>query len=377
MNALSDHLMSRLRAGIGRTQIREELMAVGWTEDEADQAYRDALVAIGVPVPDRAAVPPPTRQSSVVDVAINAFSLILLGLVAFGLGGLYFGVIDKAIPDALGRRIMSADRSIHHAIASLAVAFPAYVIAMRLWFRRFRANADRTESGLTKWLTYIVLLIASVSVVVDLITVLYTLLQGALTLRFMLKALVVLVVAGLVFGFYALERRQVQYRKVVAPRFFLGFGWLAAALIGVGIALGLLYGGSPEQTRQQAFDRERMVRLGALSSCVERYARTMAQLPDSLETLRSTAAYASCTASTRDPESHHDFGYRVVASERLQGQARIGEFELCANFALPSVNLDDDARLYGAAGRWTPHGAGPTCRTFMAQLGSGRPSTPP
>lgn len=352
-------------------------MAVGWTEDEADQAYRDALVAIGVPVPDRAAAPPPARQSSVVDVTVNVFSLILLGLVAFGLGGLYFGVIDKAFPDALGRRIGAADRSIHHAIASLAIAFPAYVIAMRLWLRRFRANPDRAESGLTKWLTYIVLLIASVTVVGDLITVLYMLLQGELTLRFVLKALVLLTVAGLVFGFYMLERRQVQYRKTVLPWVFRAFGWLVAALIAAGMALGFLYGGSPEQARQHAFDRDRATRLGALSSCVERYARNMGQLPESLDLLRSTAAYASCAQSTRDPESRQDFGYRVVVAERSQGQARVAEFELCANFALPSVPSGGDAPLYGAAGRWEPHGVGRTCRTFIAQLGDGHRPAPP
>ena len=377
MNELSDYLRGRLRAGIGRAQIRDELMAVGWTDGEADQAYRDALVAIGVPVPDRVAAPPPARQSSVVDVAVNVFSLILLGLVAFGLGGLYFGVIDKAIPDVLGRRLWSADRSIHHAIASLAVAFPAYGIAMRLWFRRFRANEDRSESGLTKWLTYIVLLIASVTVVGDLITVLYMLLQGELTLRFVLKALVLLVVAGLVFGFYALERRQVQYRKTVAPRVFRGFGWLVAVLIAAGIVLGFLYGGSPEQARQHAFDRDRAMRLGGVTSCIERYARNMGQLPGSLEALSSSAAYASCASSTLDPETRQTFAYRVVTPERMQRQARVGEFELCGNFALPSGDPDSDARLYGAAGRWAPHGAGRTCRTFTALLGDSRRLAPP
>lgn len=376
MQTLSDYVEGRLRAGIGRAQIHEELMAVGWTDGEAEQAYRDALVAQGIPLPDRTAAPPAARQSSVVDVAINVFSLILLGLVAFGLGGLYFGVIDKVVPDALGRRVWSADRSIHHAIASLVIAFPAYVIAMRLWFRRFRVNEERGESGLTKWLTYIVLLIASVTVIGDLITVLYMLLQGALTLRFVLKAVALLVVAGLVFGFYALERRRVQYRKAVSPGLFRGFGWVVGVLIAAGIALGFLYGGSPEHARQLAFDHERAVRLGNLSTCVERYARNMGQLPDSLQTLRTTAAYASCGNATRDPETRQDFAYRVVRSERPQGQARVGDFELCATFALPSEEDGNGGGLYGMASGWTPHAAGRVCRTFAARLGEGNRPPP-
>jgi len=373
MNQLASYVQGRLQAGIAKAHIKEELQAVGWSEDEAEGAYRDGLVAMGIPMPSEVDRPTLARQSSAVDVVINFFSFILLGIVAYGLGSLFFSVIDKSFPDPLVQRSWFSDQAIHHAIASLVIAFPAYVVAMRFWFRRFQADEGRTESGLTKWLTYIVLLIASITIVGDLITVLYTLLQGEITARFLLKAVTLLVLAGLVSGFYYLERKKIQYRKAIRPSVFRGFGWVVAGLVVIGIGLGFMDAGSPEQARKRAFDMQRTNRLGSLSTCIERYAREMGQLPQSLDDLKKSAGYAYCADSIQDPKTKTDFEYRVVTPSRLQGQARVGDFELCANFDLPSAAEDDDNGLYGGSVLLRRHPAGHSCDTVTAQLVGRKP----
>src|SRR5512143_212147 len=122
MNPLANYVQGRLQAGIAKAQIKDELLSVGWSEDEADGAYRDALVAMGIPLPSELDRPTLARQSSAVDVVINFFSFILLGIVAFGLGNLYFGIIDKAFPDPLRQFNSFTDQAIRRAIASLAIA---------------------------------------------------------------------------------------------------------------------------------------------------------------------------------------------------------------------------------------------------------------
>lgn len=368
MNQLANYVQGRLQAGIAKAQIKDELLSVGWSEDEADGAYRDALVAMGIPLPSETDRPTLARQSSAVDVVINFFSFILLGIVAYGLGSLYFAVIDKAFPDALARGSWYANQAIHHAIASLVIAFPAYYFAMRLWFRRFQADEGRRESGLTKWLTYLVLLVASITIVGDLITVLYTLLQGEITARFLLKAFALLVLAGLVFGFYYLERRKIQYRKPIAPGVFKRFGWVVAALVAAGIVLGFMDAGSPEQARKRAFDQQRSSRLGNLAGCIENYARNMGQLPASLDDLRKAGGYAYCANSMQDPKTQADFEYRIVTPSRTQGRATVGDYELCATFDLPATAEDANNGMFGNAPLWYRHGAGRSCTRMTAQL---------
>jgi high-affinity Fe2+/Pb2+ permease len=75
---------------------------------------------------------------------------------------------------------------------------------MRILLRGVRTQPEKLESGVRKWLTYIALLLASATVIGDLVTFLSYFLRGDLTTRFVLKVLTVLVIAGGVFWYYLL-----------------------------------------------------------------------------------------------------------------------------------------------------------------------------
>lgn len=365
-NTLAGYVEGRVRAGLSRREIREELLAVGWSEEEADAAYRDGLVALGIPLPGEGKRPALARKAATVDVVVNFFSFILLGIVATALVTLYFQVINRGFPDPLAAMNASGEwaaaSAIRYAIASLLIAFPLYFAAVRIGFRKFRDDEARTESALSRWLTYLVLLVAAVTIVGDLIAVLFKLLQGEFTARFLLKALVILVVAGLVFGFYYLERLKIQYRKPIPRTTFQTIGGAAASLAALGLVLGFLMAGSPETARKRAFDIEREADLDRLAGCVERYARNLGQLPASPGALRQAAGYADCARSMRDPETGQEYAYRIVAPARAEGAVRVGEFELCAHFALASAGD-------GRGTIWNEHGVGMSCDTVSVQLG--------
>lgn len=381
-NTLSQYVAGRIRTGISKAELKEELLAVGWSEEEADAAYRDGVIALGAPVPHEGIRPTLSLRSSAADIVVNFFSFILLGIVVFALGTLYFRIIDKAFPDPLD--VMgwygeaAATSAIHYAIAALLIGYPLYYAAMRIWFRTFREDEGRTESKLSKWLTYLVLLIASVTIVGDLITVLFTFLQGEISARFFLKAFTIFALAGGIFGFYFLERKKIQYKKDVPRTVFRDFGVVVTVVVVLGVVLGFFAGGSPETTRQRTFDAERANSLAALSSCVEGYARDLGQLPVSLGDLRRSSQYAYCADFMQDPETGDEYGYRVVTPSRIEGAGRVGEFELCATFALASSGpVDQTEYPYGGSNAiWNEHDAGRDCDTVTTQLGTIAPTVP-
>jgi len=381
---LTVYVESRLRAGVSREVIRDELLAVGWTEDEANAAYCDALVALGIPLPEAGNRLAAEKKSSTVDVVINFFSFILLGIVATALGTLWFQIVERSFPDPLaaiggdGDGQWGLTRAIHYAIASLVIAFPLYLATLRLWFRKFREDENRSESALSRWLTYLVLLIASVTILGDLIAVLFKLLQGEYSMRFLLKALVILVIAGLIFGFYTLERLKIQYRRDISRNALRAFGWSVAAFVALGIVIGFFAAGSPETTRKRAFDSERASNLNELSNCIERYARDLGRLPDSLDELSRSPRYVDCAAAMRDPETRKAYEYRIVTPSRAEGPATLADFELCASFSLASASERSGPAIHGERYRiWSEHGAGRSCDIVTVQLvGKAPPALP-
>ena len=375
MSPLAEYVQRRVTAGLSKAEIREELLAVGWSEEEAEAAYRDGLVALGIPLPSAGGRPSLVGKASAVDVVVNFFTFILLCIVATALGTLYFQVINKHFPDRLaaisgvGEWIRTS--TIHYAIASLVIAFPLYFVAIRIWFQKFSEDEGRVESRLTKWLTYLVLLVASVIIVGDFITVLYKLFQGEVTARFFLKALTILVVAGMIFGFYYLERRKIQYRRSIPTLALQCLGWTGAGIVTLGIVLGFLTAGSPETARKRAFDMERERNLSMLSGCVERYARNLGQLPSSLAELKRASKYSHCSNYMKDPETKQEYGYRIVTSSRIKGTARVGEFELCATFSFASDDPDGEiGRARKRFGMWSEHEEGRSCDIAIVRLTS-------
>ncbi|MEI8096784.1 MAG: hypothetical protein WCG73_01610 [Candidatus Moraniibacteriota bacterium] len=69
----------------------------------------------------------------------------------------------------------------------------------------------------------------------------------------------------------------------------------------------------------------------------------------------------------QDPETAVPYDYRVVMPSRVDGAVRVGEFELCANFAFAS-EVNADLPGYANNSVWNNHTAGKSCDTMKAQL---------
>jgi hypothetical protein len=192
-----------LARGISKQEIRDALLKANWQDEEIKAAlslYAD--VAFPIPVPKRKPY----------GAAREAFMYLVLFLClyisALSFGSLLFHFISRWIPDAL-RSYESSDLSaVRMSVASLIVAFPVYLWLSSILAAAIRRDPERKGSKIRKWLTYITLFIAAGVIIGDLITLLFNLLGGELTVRFMLKVLSVLLIAGLIFGYYLWDLRQ-------------------------------------------------------------------------------------------------------------------------------------------------------------------------
>jgi len=243
-------------------------------------------------------------------------------------------------------------------MAALIVAYPLYYVVVRIWFKRFREDEAKTESKLTKWLTYLVLLAASVTIVGDLIAILFTFFRGEITVRFFLKALTIFVIAGMVSGFYFLERKKVQYRQDIPRRTFQLFGYVLTGIVLVGILLGFFAAGSPSLERMRTFDEQRASDLQNLTRCVSDYTQQFSRLPDTLDDLETSTIFSYC--SVNDPQTGEKYAYRVTTPLHLSDTSLLeGEVELCANFALATTG--DTGYSYPINDKWLLHDAGRSC----------------
>ena len=140
----------------------------------------------------------------------NAFVYLLnfltLYLSALGASMLIWGLADHWFRDPLDEYVTTGP--IRSGIAMLVVAFPLFLYLNR----HIRRGIDRGElaerSTIKRVLTYLTLFLIAITVIIDLISVIYTFLGGDLTARFAVRGLGILLIAGFVFLYYLGDLRE-------------------------------------------------------------------------------------------------------------------------------------------------------------------------
>lgn len=203
---IRDYVRRALEAGQGRDEIRAALERAGWSAPQIDRAL-GAWADVPGPIP----VPRPRATLSAREALVYLVLFAALYMTAWHLGSLVFDLIDTAIPDPADRDY-GLTRSIHWSIAALIVAVPLFLWMSRLANREIAADPVRRHSPVRQWLGHITLFLAALFIVGALVTAIFSLLQGELTLRFLLKALTVCTIAAAVFLYYrsdlAPDRRE-------------------------------------------------------------------------------------------------------------------------------------------------------------------------
>ncbi|TAL20133.1 hypothetical protein EPN90_01680 [Patescibacteria group bacterium] len=200
-SALQLFVKEALEKKIPKPQIAEALKKAGWQEDEVNSAL-GAFADVDFPL----AVPRRKPYLSAREAFLYLLMFLTLYISAYYFGSLLFTFINRALPDPL-IPIYDFKYAVRLPTASLIVAFPLFLWLSTYLRRTIRRDSEKKASKIRKWLTYITLFIAAGVIIGDLITLIFNLLGGELTLRFELKVLTVFAIAGAIFGYYLWDLR--------------------------------------------------------------------------------------------------------------------------------------------------------------------------
>jgi hypothetical protein len=205
--AISEELVSFVREALSKGRSRSEVEAVlrqaGWSPEQVAGALA-AFAPVDFPVP----VPRPRSSISARETFVYLLLFTTLYFVAYRLGELVFSLINLAIPDpaSAGSEIYER-QSMRWSISWLIVSLPVFLYMSAIAGRATRADLTKRASPIRRWLTYLTLFIAACVLIGDVVTLVYNVLTGEVTLRIVLKILTVAVIAGTVFGYYLSELR--------------------------------------------------------------------------------------------------------------------------------------------------------------------------
>lgn len=224
---------------------------------------------------------------------------------------LLFGIIDHSFPPINSYFYQS---SISLQVAALIVLTPVFLLLSYLINKDAEADPTKKDLNIRRWFIFLTLFGTGALVVGDLITILYYFLDGRdLTSGFLLKAPSVLVVSGIVFGYYLSElRNKISHRNV----------WRVGTLVGVLAVIVLAFSviGSPATQRQLRYDSQRLSDLQNIQSQVLNYYQQKGEVPESLEGLNDSLSHF---VIPNDPESGESYRFEKVSAL---------SFKLCANF---------------------------------------------
>lgn len=198
-DALSLFVRDALVAGKTRTEISTALTHAGWSVSEV----HDALAAWDE-TPFSPPIPRPVATVSARDFFVYAltFGLLLTGAVNLVL------VLQALVDLAFAEENYGTTRQIRWGVSVLIVMAPLYLWLTLRERRKLAQDPALYRSAMRKWLTYIALLLAAMTLLGDLVATVFALLTGDLTGQFLIKALIIMVVAGGIFLFYFKDIRR-------------------------------------------------------------------------------------------------------------------------------------------------------------------------
>ena len=247
---------------------------------------------------------------------------------AVSLINLLFEIINALFPDPLSFSYDNFSSGMRWSIASLIIVFPIYIFLSRFINKDLAANFLKKNLGIRKWLTYLTLFVAGVTIITDLILLINTFLGGEITARFAFKVLSVLVVAGTVFAYYLYDLKRDVGQKSNKMKLL---AWAVSFAVLASIVGGFFIMGSPFTLRMKRFDERRVSDLQNIQYQIVNFYQRKGSLPNNLDELKDPIAGFNIPL---DPDSAVSYGYEKVADSPI-GEAGLS-FKLCADFSLGS-----------------------------------------
>ena len=314
--------------------VRLLLLSAGWKEKDISAALASETLDMPVPVP--------ADGGGARDAFFHLLTFTTLYSTVIATIVLLFTYINRLFPDPAYRSsemYASADFSgIRWSLAILLVSFPIFVFLSRILHAEFKRHPEKLASAIRKWLTYLTLFVTACTLIGDVITLFFYLLEGQLTVRFILKVLVLLALSGMTFWYYfsVVRMEPLRYAASALHRTYF---YATCIIVGVTFVWGILIVGSPAAGREQRLDEQRVTDLRTINDEIlnqvygdARFAPRPVEpvpvmtlpkpLPKDLATVAANAQYLKLNVN--DPETGTAYEYRPQDTF----------YELCAVFSL-------------------------------------------
>lgn len=327
--SLQQFIAHARQKGMDHQTIRMLLQSAGWKDRDILVAMSEESLDLPLPMPDDRGG---AREAF---LHLVSFASLYGSIVAVLV--LFFQYLNRLFPDVAFDPSYSDsgwDQSmIRWFLAMLIVSFPLFAWMSRLIMRDIAKNPERAWSPVRRWLTYLTLFVTAGVLVGDGITLLFYLLEGELSIRFVLKVLVTLLVAGMTFGYYFLALK-LPPNDPRSDRFHRRFAIGAWTLAVVAVVWGMFFAGTPLSQRERRIDEVRVSHLRTIQQEIHNIAyegtdryndgRPFTELPNplpaTLDEVVDRAQYQR--PEILDPVTNEPYGYEVDGTD----------FRLCATF---------------------------------------------
>ncbi|MFA5355510.1 MAG: DUF5671 domain-containing protein [Candidatus Paceibacterota bacterium] len=256
------------------------------------------------------------------DFFLHLFNIVIFYIAVVNFLILFINYINILFPDPIDYYYFGALDTVRTCMAILLISVPAYILTAWMLGKDLKANPEKREMGLRKWLVYLTLFLAGITIIVTLIVLLNNFLGGELTVRFFLNTLLVLLIAAAIFGYYMWDLKRKDREASKLPK---KMAWTVSLVVLAAIVFGFLIIGTPGMQRDMEMDQRKVSDLSNIQYRVVNYWENKGELPQSLADLENISLYTEC----KDLGACESYEYRVIDPTH---------FELCANFNAPNEN---------------------------------------
>ena len=240
--------------------------------------------------------------------------------------------------------------AIRFAIASLIVMFPLFIWILRSLHKDIHAEPLKKELWVRRWLVFLTLFIAGLAMAIDVIVLINSYLQGELSVRFGLKAAVILAVLAGIFWYFLEELRGTWERNSKLST-AVGSAALILALVSVGSSFFII--GSPESARLMKADEQKIYDLQSIQGQLVYFWQLKQVLPAGIEELNDPISGFTVPV---DRETGKPYVYERTSNS---------SFKLCATFNRESRDIGKEptepVRYSDPFNENWQHGAGDVC----------------
>lgn len=277
------------------------------------------------------------KGKGALDAFLNLLSLISLGWLAQAFGTTCFQLINKYLGDinTINSWPYFSESLLKYGIASLLVITPVYFSAVNILHLKYKKQELNHSSGVYRWLTYLMLLVSSLTIVGSLIALIASFLDGNYTSAFIAKVFTIIIIAGMIFGYYFYDLRRRDYGKKDLVSLIMAGVTLVliiAALIGGFISIE-----TPAQSRMRLQD-------GQTEQVLLQYFHVVTGDYNTTKVLAESYDFQNSLNGSNLPAG--TVTYRKVSDKM---------FELCADFKAQAKNQ------YYSEYPWYNHASGRQC----------------